>query len=124
MIDEEKLVGPFTLRQFLYFAGGFGLVYVASIYVQGYGLLAIALAVGLPVFGLIRQSTPPPLDANYIQTKRRTFADPLKYRRWLQRKIALAQSQKAERESHGFIADPVIDEAIELLENALRETTP
>ena len=45
---EDKIIGPFTLKQFLYLAGGIGMGYLASRYVPWVGII---LAIGFICLG-------------------------------------------------------------------------
>lgn len=54
---EDKLIGPLTLRQFLYLLGGGGIVFIvyqsyASQYLYFAEFLAIAMVIGILAFGL------------------------------------------------------------------------
>lgn len=48
---EDKVVGPFTLKQFLYIAGGLGMAYMLYTFIP-WGIVAIFPALGVALFGV------------------------------------------------------------------------
>lgn len=46
---EDKIIGPFTIKQFLYLAGGAGLAYIAWRFIPYLGLILAFAAIGLGV---------------------------------------------------------------------------
>jgi len=43
---EDKIVGPFTLRQFLYLAGAAGIIFILSFFLKVFSLVVIAIPIG------------------------------------------------------------------------------
>lgn len=43
---EDKVIGPFTIKEFLYLGGGAGLILIARLFFSGYFLYFIALIIG------------------------------------------------------------------------------
>ncbi|MDO8623995.1 MAG: PrgI family protein [bacterium] len=121
-MDEEKVIGPFTARQFLYLTGGVGVAYLAYRFLSLSMSIPLVALAGYVVFVLMKRSAPPHIDENYIKAKRYQLGSAEEYQKWLQRKIAEIQSQVSMRKQRGFVQDHELDKVREMFEIALRET--
>lgn len=120
-MDEEQVVGPLTLKQFLCLSGGVGIMYLAYSQFSPSISIPLIMIAGCVTFLLFKRVTPPPFDQNYISAKRYQFAGSEEYQAWLQRKIAIVDAQIAKRARKGFVHDPALDNSRELLDSTLRE---
>lgn len=116
-MDEEKIFGPFTLRQFIYFAFGLGVAYLVYKTVE----LNIAIPIIIVIIGaviiLIRNSPAIVMDERYIKAKKFQFKNPDEYSKWLQKKIAEIQSQISMRKARGLVGDPTLESVLKMFEN-------
>lgn len=121
-MDDEQIIGPLTLKQFLIAAGGGGLIYLSDRLLSPSMSIPLILITAYIAFVMFKRVTPPPLDEQYIKAKRYQFPDVAEYHAWLKRKIAQIDSQIAERARKGFVQDPMLDTTRGMLESALRES--
>ena len=120
-MDEEKIFGPLTLRQFIYSAGGLIAIYFAYNYLdQKISIPIIILAIGLIIIGFVKHQAVI-IDENYIKNKRNESESLEKFQRWLNMKIATIKSQISIRESRGLVSNPELDKALVMFETALRD---
>ena len=119
-MDEEKIFGPLTLRQFLYSAGSFGVIFFAYTYLElKLSIPIIIVAVGFFISGFISHPAVT-IDENYIKLKRSNCVNLEDFQRWLRKKIAMVQSQISIRESRGLVPDPKLDDALRMFQSAMQ----
>jgi len=119
-MDEEKIFGPLSLRQFLYSAAGFGLGYLAYYYLEiGYSLPIIILLAGI-VIGLILNSPSITIDENYLKIKKANSKNQEEFERWIKFRMAMILSQIHARADKGMVPDPKLDAMAKILEEALQ----
>ncbi len=119
-MDDQPVIGPLNLRQFLMLSGGLGFAYLSYRFVGSYALPFIII-IGYVVFVQMKRFSSPPITELYLRTKRDEFGNPLDYTNWLNMKIATVKAQINERERKGFVVDPSLTESQKLLEEALKE---
>ncbi len=122
-MNDEQVVGPFTLKQFLIVIGTGGLIYFTNRQFTPSTSIPLILIFGYIAFVLYKRVTPPLLDEQSIKAKRYQFHGTAEYHLWLQRKIAEMDSRIAERTRKGFVQDPTLGTTRALLESALRESS-
>lgn len=120
-MDDEVLIGPFTLRQFVYLCGGFGLSYVLYRDVPEMISIPLIVVIGIATVAHVRRLTPPRLDEQTIRAKRYTFSNVEDYARWLNRKRAIIESQINERRRKGFVTDPTLGHVATILDTIIDE---
>jgi len=119
-MDEEKIFGPLSLRQFLYSAAGFGLGYLAYTYLEiSYSLPVIILLAGI-VIALILNSPSIVIDENYLKIKKANCKNQEEFDRWIKFRMAMIYSQIHTRADKGMVPDPKLDAMAKMLEEALQ----
>ncbi len=113
-MDDERIFGPLTLRQFIYAAVAAMIVYLAYGQLERAVSIPIAIAVIAAAFSLIRRAEPPPFNEEYVRRKRAELG-PEGFGLWLQKKVASILSQQEMRAQRGLSPDPKLAEAIELM---------
>lgn len=120
-MNDERIFGPLTLKQFIYAVIGIAGIY----YVYNYlgASIGIPLAILIAVFAalIIKNSNPPPFNESYIRQKRSELGKE-EFLRWCQKKIAMIQAQMFFREQRGLIADPALGRMKDLIESIQRES--
>jgi len=119
-MDEEKIFGPLSFRQFLYSAAGFGLGYLAYTFLKiSYSLPIIILLAGV-VIALILNSPSITIDENYIKIKKANCKNQKEFERWIKFRMAMVLSQIHTREYKGMVPDPKLEAMSKMLEEALQ----
>lgn len=116
-MDEEKIFGPLSLRQFLYVAAAAAAVYAASLFLPVWGVAAAAVAAAIVVLPLVRAAEPPPLDQRFVDAKKASLSSE-DFRAWQRRKVAELQSQIFARAERGLAVDPELERAKAMIEAA------
>jgi hypothetical protein len=119
-MDEERIFGPLTLRQFLILA--VGVLFVFIVYTQ------TASGIGVPSSILIAATTlvmifrfkGATINESYIQKKRSALPRDA-FEKWIQKKIAMIESQKAIRVARGLPIDPELEQMSELFNESLEK---
>ena len=119
-MDEEKIFGPLTFRQFIYVAAGIGIIYLAYNNLAQNISIPLAVLVVVATFIFVRRAEPPPFNEESLKIKKSQLSRE-EFQKWCQKKIAMIQSQISVREQRGLVADPAFEKTKELLESALRE---
>jgi hypothetical protein len=120
-MDEDKVFGPLTLRQFLYSVFSFGVMYLSYTYLPlKISIPIIILAVIFFISGFIVYPTVI-INEDYLKLKRSQCDNLEQFQRWLKKKIAEIQSQINMRATRGLIEDPKLNQALQMFENALRD---
>lgn len=103
-MDEQRIFGPLTLRQFFYVAAGLGLIlYIYNNFEQGISIPLI-FVIAVATFILVRNARPEPFNESYIQ-KKLSLLNPDQFKKWQQKAIAMIQAQISVREEKGLPAD-------------------
>jgi len=119
-MDEEKIFGPLTLRQFLCSAVSIGAIYFAYTYLEPkFSIPVIIVAVIFLISGFIIYPAVI-VDENYIKQKRSNCENLEVFQKWLRKKIAMIQSQISIRESRGMSPDPELNINLKMFEDAMR----
>lgn len=119
-MDEEKIFGPFTFRQFIYVAGGIGIIYfVYNNFAQNMSI-PFAIVIAAATFVFVRKAEPAPFNEESLRIKKTTLSKE-EFEKWCRRKIAMIQSQIYVREQKGLVADPILKQTIESLEKATKD---
>ncbi len=115
-MDEQRIFGPLTLRQFFYVAAGLGLIlYIYNNFEQGISIPLIFI-IAVATFILVRNARPEPFNESYIQ-KKLSFLNPDQFKKWQQKAIAMIQAQISVREEKGLPADPELIKIKGILES-------
>ncbi len=117
-MDEVPVIGPFTMKQFIFLTGGFGLAYITYRGLPPTYSLPLVVAFLYVTFRLVKQVAPPRIDEAYISAKRYQVGSVEEYRTWLNQRIAITTSQIDERARKGFVQDPELDKMVHMLEAA------
>jgi len=119
-MDEEKIFGPLTFRQFLYTSGCLGVIYLAYNYLEL--KLSIPITILAIVFLISAFISHPAviIDENYIKLKRSNCDNLEEFQRWLRKKIAVIQSQISQREESGMVPDPELSTKLKMFETAMQ----
>ncbi len=120
-MDEEKIFGPLTLRQFLYSAGSFSIIFFAYSYLELKISIPIIITVIILFLSAFINSSPVVIDDEYIKRKRFNYKNLEEFQKWIKMKIAEIQSQIHARKYRGLIPDPRLDKKLEMFERALRD---
>lgn len=119
-MDEEKIFGPLTFRQFIYAAGGALIVYfIYNNFAQKISI-PFSILVAAVAFVFVRRAEPPPLTEENIRIKKSKMSRE-EFERWCQRKIAMIQFQISVREQKGLRPDPSFEKVQESLEALMHE---
>jgi hypothetical protein len=119
-MDDDKIFGPLTLRQFLYLSLGLGLAYFAyKFWDSKLNIIVILFGLGMAVRAFLIPVVV--IDENYIKAKRYNCKNFEEFQKWLRMKIAFCQSQIAQRKNEGMISDPKLEKALQMFETALRD---
>lgn len=120
-MNDERIFGPLTLKQFIYAIIGLAGIY----YVYNYlgSSIGIPLAVLIAVIAalLIKNSNPQPFNESYIRQKRSELGKE-EFLKWCRKKIAMIQAQISFREQRGLTADPALTKMKDLIESIQRES--
>ncbi len=117
-MDEDKIFGPLTFRQFIYFVAGIVLIYLINTHIESkVSFLLMAIVTGV-VYTLIINAPSIVIDENYIKSKRHNSKSIEEFQKWLSGKIASVSFQIEFRKSKGLVPDPKLDEVLRILENA------
>ena len=107
-MDEEKIIGPLTFRQFIYTAIGVGAVYlVHNNFKQEVSIPFSIVAIALTMFS-IWKAQPAPFTEETIRNKRSTLSKE-DFDKWCRRKIAMLESQIYYRKMRGLPPDPSLE---------------
>ncbi|MEK7575369.1 MAG: PrgI family protein [Patescibacteria group bacterium] len=120
-MDEEKIFGPLTFRQFRYLAIGVFLSYGAYTYLEpkiSYALIAVIAGITIV---MIRNSPVVVIDESYIKIKRFNSKNLEEFQGWLRSKIAMLQAQISIRNIKGLRLDPKFERVLKMFEDALRD---
>ena len=99
-MDEERIIGPLTFKQFIYVSGGFGIIYfIYNNYTQNISI-PLAIIIAISVFVLIRKAEPAPFNEKSLQNKKATLSKE-EFEKFCRRKIAMIQFQISTREHKG-----------------------
>jgi hypothetical protein len=120
-MDEEKIFGPLTLRQFLYSAGSFGVIFFAYTYLEPKNSVPVIIIAIILFLSAFINSSQVIIDDEYIKRKRFHYKNLEEFQRWINSKIAEVRSQINARKYRGLIPDPQLDKKLELFERALRD---
>lgn len=120
-MDEEKIFGPLTFRQFLYAAGGVALCYLAYTNLELKVSIPVIIIVAGIFLAIILNAPKVVIDENYIKMKKVHSKNPEEFERWVQQKIAMIQSQISIRKEKGFSSDPKLQSMLELFESVLKQ---
>jgi hypothetical protein len=113
-MSHQAIFGPLTVPQFLVVSACFVVGYVA------YGELAmpwgivVALVCGAVAFLFVRNTQPPPFDAEFVRRKRVELGQE-KFNQWCKGAMARIMSQQVMRRQRGLGDDPKLVEALDLL---------
>ena len=121
-MDEEKIFGPLTLRQFFYAAAGFGLCYLSLNYLESKYAIPIVVVLAAIVLALILNSPKIVIDENYLKIKQANSKNSEEFERWLKMEIAMIKSQIHFREQRSSSPDPKLESMLKLLESKLNNT--
>ena len=120
MYTEDRIFGPFTLKQFISLAIGFGLSYLAynniprpSAYLA---IAVIGLVALLTAFVRFQPKHIADVDMRQYFLDLKTQTPPEQYQKMLERKIAELESQIETRKGRGLPADPKLEEVRAMLE--------
>lgn len=117
-MDEEKIFGPLTFRQFLYAAVGALLAYVTYTNVQTpYNFAAVIVIAGIVIAG-IRNNQGVIMDEHYIELKKLNSKTPEEFEKWIQKKLAEIHAQIALREERGLRPNPTLEIVRKILESS------
>jgi len=114
-MNEDRIVGPFTFKQFLHVAGGVALIYLLFNYFGGMLGIVLSILVAGTTFVFVRQNVPEPLNETTLRQKR-TELGAEEFERWRQKKIAEIQSRITDREQKGLSPVPSLIKIMELLQ--------
>lgn len=119
-VDDERIFGPLTLRQFVYAAAGAAIAYLAVTRLGSpAGAVVAAFALGA-AFALVRGAEPPPFDEAYVRRKRAELGRE-KFAAWARGKLALLASYETARAEKGLAPDPTSAAARALVERISAE---
>ncbi len=117
-MNDEKVFGPFTLKQFIYFIiAVIAIYFIYNNFDNGMKIPIIILIAALTIVYL-KRIEPPPFNEEYIKKKKAELS-PEKFRRMIQRKIAMLQFQISLRKERGLVEDPSLSKAMEILSKEL-----
>jgi hypothetical protein len=120
-LDEEKIFGPLSLRQFLYVSLGFGLAYLGYRFLDSMlGIPFIVIGIGLALKAFINVPTII-INEEYIKAKRYHCKNLEEFQKWLKRKIVMCQSQIEIRRQRGMTIDPELEKTLKMFQTALIE---
>ena len=117
-MDEEKIFGPLTLRQFLYVAGGVVLIYFSMGVLEEKFFIPLDIFIAIAVFVAVKNAPVVIVDENYINRKKYS-CNPEEFKKWLNRKIAMVQAQISIREAKGMKSDPELERMLGIYEKAM-----
>lgn len=117
-MDEEKIFGPLTLRQFIYAAIGAALCYIVYTNIQSpYNFAAAIIIAGIAI-AMIRNNPGVIMDERYIELKKLQSQTPEEFEKWIQKKLAEVHSQIAMREERGLKPNPKLEIVRKILESS------
>ena len=119
-MDEEKIFGPLTFRQFIYAAGGALIIYFFYNNFAYNISIPFSILVAAVAFVFVRRAEPPPFTEENIRIKKSKMSRE-EFQKWCKMKIAIIQSQIYMREQRGLAADPSFKKVRESLEAFVRE---
>lgn len=114
-MNEEKIFGPFTLKQTVYFLIGIGLSYLLYKYTESKIYIPAILIIAGIVITLIRNSPVDVIDEHYIQMKKATTS-PEDFNTWIAYKSALIAAQIEMMNQQGIKEDVELIKMKEILE--------
>ena len=118
-MDEDKLFGPLTIRQFLYAAAGFALCYGAYTYLEiKYSIAVIVIVAGICI-SLILNAPKIVIDENYLKLKKANSKNQQEFEKWVRNRIAILEVHIYMLKEKGMTPDPKIENMIDLLESML-----
>ena len=124
MSEEERIFGPFTLKQFITLAAAFGLAYAANLFLPeplSYGAtVVIVLAALFVTFVRLAPKVIPPEELRQYFLEQRASLPPEEYRKLLQRKVIYVFNQIEMRERAGLPPDPKLEEVKQVFESLRR----
>lgn len=122
---EDKIFGPFTMKQFISLAIGFGLSYVAykqlPVPASYVSVALIMIASCAAAFVRFNQKHIPVQDLRQYFLELKATTPPEAYQKMLERKLAEIYSHMQIRESRGLPPDPKFEEVKTILESLNRE---
>lgn len=114
-MDEEKIFGPLTFRQFLYASAGFILCYFIYTNLELKMSIPIIILIAGASLALVLNAPKIVIDENYLKIKKSQSKSPEEFERWIQRRIAIIQSQISMREQKGMKSNPELEALLVLL---------
>lgn len=118
-MDEDKIFGPFTLRQFYYIAGGTGLFYLSVAVLDEKFHLGVGLLIAIGVFLIVMNSPQITIDEDYIKRKKYS-SRPEEFKKWLSGKITMTESQISIRKEE-WEESPVLEKELLMYKKAFAE---
>lgn len=119
-MDEERIFGPLTFRQFIYAVLGAGFCYLAYTNIQfPYNFAAIIIIAGIAIAG-IRNNPGVIMDEHYIELKKLQSKTPEEFEKWIQKKLATVYSQITMRKEKGLSPDPKLEIIRKILESGTK----
>lgn len=126
MYEEDFIFGPLTWKQFVFLAGGIGVVAIAyQVVPDPSGTMIAVVAAGMGVlFAYNNRPTKIPLDqlAMYLEQKRSTLGDDA-YKQYLVKLITQHKAQMQITRERGDDPDFERTEALRLLETAFKDVS-
>ena len=126
MYEEERIFGPFTIRQFLYILPGVGIAY--AIYSTSPTKISIVLIVPVLIatFVLTKRNAPKKIDIKNIESyfaEKKAMSAPDEYKQWLKKKTAELASQAAMRRERGVSENKELNDVLNKFESELATYT-
>jgi len=124
MYEEEKIIGPFTIKQFLHTAGGLFLAYLAATYISAPTgtIIAVTMVVGSLILAV--RMNPKKIEAenliNYLEEKRITVGNE-DFKKWLNKKLAQHISIAQFRKARGLSVDTEHEAVTKILQQKINE---
>ncbi len=119
-MNEEKIFGPFTLRQFIYVVVAIAAIYYAYNNLSQSISIPLGIVIAIGAYTLIKNSPAESFDESSIRRKRSELGHE-KFQQWVRRKQAMIEAQIAFREQRGLPADPAFTKTKDLLTSIERE---
>ncbi len=120
-MDEDKILGPLTLRQLIYVLLGFGLCnFLYDNLDNSFKIPVIIIIAGI-IIAIILNAPKVVFNDDYIKKKKLNSKTPEEFERWVKMKQALIQSQIEFKKSRGAQPDAKLEEMLNLLQNTFIE---
>ncbi len=121
MYEEDMIFGPLTVKQFLTAAAGIGLGYFAKTQVSETSFYIVGAIIATVTILAIIRFKPKKIEFEHLETyfqNKKSQMTPEEYKRYINRKIAMVQSQIQLRNLKGFTEDPRLKTVYEMLDKA------